>query len=265
MLNDLATGNDKPVNLNSSITISSVLFVAVIGPEVFIVQPGFVLGMVQYMGFSEKVAGDIASVEIWGIALTTVVMTFFAQRFNWRYVFFYSLIIMILGNIASLFVDTPLLFGITRFIVGFGAGGIISLSFTVVGLTEKPDRIGITVIPTGWIQEEDALKLALREADNPKSKDVSVAREAGISRYERIVNLDFSAAKEYWERTSAYWEVVREQWGKALAEKRSFSVKTESEGQFLFLALFKAAEGPSGVTKTSIKQEVKEILEQYID
>lgn len=140
MLNALATGNDKPVNLNSSITISSVLFMAVIGPEVFIVQPGFVLGMVQYMGFSEKVAGDIASVEIWGIALTTVVMTFFAQRFNWRYVFFYSLIIMILGNIASLFVDTPLLFGITRFIVGFGAGGIISLSFTVVGLTEKPDR-----------------------------------------------------------------------------------------------------------------------------
>lgn len=140
MLNTLIPGNDKAVDLNSSITISSAIFMSVIGADVFIVQPGFVLGMVQYMGFDEKVAADIASVEMWGIAITTVIMTFFAQRFNWRHVFFISLLITILGNIASLFVDAPLLFGITRFIVGFGAGGLVSLSFTVVGLTAKPDR-----------------------------------------------------------------------------------------------------------------------------
>ncbi len=140
MLHALFAGDDKPVDLNSSITLIAVIFMAVIGPEVFIVQPGFVLGMVEYMGFSEKVAGDIASVEIWGIALTTVIMTFFAHRFNWRRVFLGSLIIMIVGNIASLFASTPLLFGAWRFVAGFGAGGLVSLSFTVVGLTDKPDR-----------------------------------------------------------------------------------------------------------------------------
>jgi predicted MFS family arabinose efflux permease len=140
MLNTLIPGSDEAVDSNSSITISSAIFMSVIGADVFIVQPGFVLGMVQYMGFDEKVAADIASVEMWGIAITTVIMTFFAQRFNWRHVFFISLLITILGNIASLFVDAPLLFGITRFIVGFGAGGLVSLSFTVVGLTAKPDR-----------------------------------------------------------------------------------------------------------------------------
>ena len=140
MLHSLFIGDDKPVDLNSSMPLIAAIIMAVIGPEVFIVQPGFVLGMVEYMGFSEKMAGDISSAEMWGIALTTVLMTFFAHRFNWRYVFFASLLIMIIGNIVSIFADTPLLFGIWRFVVGFGAGGLVSLSFTVVGLTDKPDR-----------------------------------------------------------------------------------------------------------------------------
>lgn len=134
------TGNDKPVDLNTSMPVVAAIVMAVIGPEVFIVQPGFVLGMVEYMGFSEKMAGDISSAEMWGIALTTVLMTFSAQRFNWRYVIFASLLIMIVGNLASIFAQTPLLFGFWRFVVGFGAGGLVSLSFTILGLTDKPDR-----------------------------------------------------------------------------------------------------------------------------
>jgi predicted MFS family arabinose efflux permease len=140
MLHSIFIGDDKPVDLNTSMPLVAAIVMAVIGPEVFIVQPGFVLGMVEYMGFSEKLAGDISSAEMWGIALTTVLMTFFAYRFNWRHVIFASLLIMIVGNLASIFTDTPLLFGIWRFVVGFGAGGLVSLSFTIVGLTDKPDR-----------------------------------------------------------------------------------------------------------------------------
>jgi predicted MFS family arabinose efflux permease len=136
----LFTGGDKQADLNSSITLIAAIYMAVIGPEVFIVQPGFVLGMVEYMGFSEKVAGNIASAEIWGVALTTLLLTVAAQSFNWRHVCLVSLLIMIIGNVASIFADTPLIFGIWRFVVGIGAGGLISLSFTIVGLTGKPDR-----------------------------------------------------------------------------------------------------------------------------
>jgi predicted MFS family arabinose efflux permease len=140
MLHSIFIGDNKPVDLNNSMPLIAAIVMAVIGPEVFIVQPGFVLGMVEYMGFSEKMAGDISSAEMWGIALTTVLMTFSAHRFNWRHVFFASLLIMIIGNIASIFADTPLLFGLWRFFTGIGAGGLVSLSFTVVGLTDKPDR-----------------------------------------------------------------------------------------------------------------------------
>lgn len=140
MLHSLFKADGKPVDLNSTATLIAAIYMGVIGPEVFIVQPGFVQGMVEYLGFDEKTAGDIASAEMWGIALTTVVMTFFAQRFNWRRVVSCSLLVMILANIATLFADTAVLFGVCRFIVGLGAGGLVSLSFAVVGLTRNPDR-----------------------------------------------------------------------------------------------------------------------------
>jgi len=140
MLQSILKVDDKPINLNTRISLISVIFMAVIGPEVFIVQPGFVLGMVEYMGFDEKVAGDIASAEMWGIAITTLLMTFTAHRFNWRQVIFYSLLIMVIGNLVSIFATSPLYFGVWRFVVGIGAGGLISLAFTVIGLTDKPDR-----------------------------------------------------------------------------------------------------------------------------
>lgn len=133
-------GNDDPVDVNSRRTLFAAIYMAVIGPEVFIVQPGFVLGMVKYLGFSETTAGDIASAEMWGIAITTVIMTFFAARFRWRHVFAGSLLVMIAGNVTSLFADTPQWFGTWRFVAGIGAGGLVSLGFAVVGLTRNPDR-----------------------------------------------------------------------------------------------------------------------------
>jgi len=136
----LILGNREPVDVNNRRTLFAAMYMAVIGPEVFIVQPGFVQGMVKYLGFSEVTAGDIASAEMWGIAVTTVIMTFFAMRFRWRHVFAGSLLIMIAGNVASLFTADALWFGVWRFAAGFGAGGLVSLSFAVVGLTRTPDR-----------------------------------------------------------------------------------------------------------------------------
>src|SRR5436853_97922 len=54
------------------------ILVGVIGPEVFIVQPGFVQGLVEHLGFDDSSAGYAASIEVWGITATTLLMTFFA-------------------------------------------------------------------------------------------------------------------------------------------------------------------------------------------
>ncbi|HEY6921908.1 MAG TPA: MFS transporter [Steroidobacteraceae bacterium] len=116
------------------------ILVGVIGPEVFIVQPGFVQGLVQNLGFDDQGAGYAASIEVWGITATTLVMTFFSHRFNWRKVITASLLVVAAANAACIAVHSKEAFMALRFVAGAGAGSLISLSFTTVGLTENPDR-----------------------------------------------------------------------------------------------------------------------------
>src|SRR5690349_14079746 len=110
------------------------VLVGVIGPEVFIVQPGFVQGLVERLGFDERSAGYAASIEVWGITATTLLMTFCAHRFNWRKVITTSLILVALSNLLCLGVHDKTVFVLLRFLAGAGAGSLISLSFTTVGL-----------------------------------------------------------------------------------------------------------------------------------
>src|SRR3981081_1172742 len=86
------------------------ILVGVIGPEVFIVQPGFVQGLVENLGFDARSAGYAASIEVWGITATTLLMTFFAHRFNWRKVIAGSLILVAVSNLLCIGVHDKTLF-----------------------------------------------------------------------------------------------------------------------------------------------------------
>ncbi len=149
-------------DLDSRKTIWSTIYLATIGASVFIVQPGFIQGMVEHLGFSPQQAGFVASAEIWGIAVTTVVLAFTAHKLNWHWVLMGSLLLFIGGNLGSLIATEPNTFGTWRFLTGLGSGGLVSLCFTIIGLTGNPDRnfgyliawvlifgaIGLWVMPT---------------------------------------------------------------------------------------------------------------------
>jgi MFS family permease len=138
----LITGDlQRPVDVNSTTSIAAAILMGVIGPEVFIVQPGFVQGLVQYLGFDDKGAGYVASAEMFGIAATTIAMTFTAHRVNWRVVFALSLLLMFISNAVCALIDDLQAFVVLRFLAGVGAGGLVSLSFTAIGLTSNPDRL----------------------------------------------------------------------------------------------------------------------------
>src|SRR5947209_1212897 len=91
------------------------ILAGVIGPEVFIVQPGFVQGLVEKLGFDDQAAGYAASIEVWGITATTLVMTFFSHRFNWRKVLTASLLLVAVGNALCVGVHERHLFVALRF------------------------------------------------------------------------------------------------------------------------------------------------------
>ena len=128
------------LDVNSIASLFATIYLSVIGAAVFIVQPGFVQGLVEFYGFSEQEVGYIASAEIWGIAVTTLVMALGGHNYSWHKILRASLALFVLGNLASLFSAEMLPFGALRFLTGLGSGGMVSLTFTIIGLTRLPDR-----------------------------------------------------------------------------------------------------------------------------
>ena len=100
MLQRLVANRD-PVHPDAKVTLYTAFLIGVIAPEVFIVQPGFVQGMVEYLRFTDAEAGYVASAEMFGLAATTILMSFVAARVNWRYVILVSLLLMFVANALS--------------------------------------------------------------------------------------------------------------------------------------------------------------------
>ena len=67
----------------------------------------------------------------------------------------------------------------------------------------------ITVLPSGWVHEQENLKRVLSTVSDSSGGTFVVARELGLNRYRRIADFDFSAGDEYWEKTGPFWAAVR--------------------------------------------------------
>lgn len=99
-----------------------------------------------------------------------------------------------------------------------------------------------TITPTGWVQEEDNLKVALDEKGNPIASEPVLAKEIGLNRYERLRDFDVSAAERYHERTEPFWEAVRNAWAEIVRERRRFSLRAAPDQGQLFTPLFEYAD-----------------------
>lgn len=121
----------------------------------------------------------------------------------------------------------------------------------------------ITITPHGWTQEEDALKLVLDERNNPRSEQPFLAREAGLSRYDRIVGYDFSAGDDYWRTTGPFWSRVRAYWTTLYRNESAFYFVKSVEGVPLFMALFDMADG-SFDTVEQTDAAIQDTLSRYV-
>ena len=83
-----------------------------------------------------------------------------------------------------------------------------------------------TLTPTGWAHEQDNQKLVLDEAGQPVRV---VAHERGLNRYDRADNVDFSAARDYWQQTGPFWAQVRGIWDDIFATGPKLKLQFELE------------------------------------
>ncbi len=99
-----------------------------------------------------------------------------------------------------------------------------------------------TLTPTGWVQEEENLKLVLDAQGQPAADTPYLARELGVARYEHVVDFDFSAGDRYWQRSGPFWRDVRAAWDGVFAERDTFEYLENVDGQEMFVPLFDYAE-----------------------
>jgi hypothetical protein len=92
-----------------------------------------------------------------------------------------------------------------------------------------------TITPTGWIQEENNLKLVMKEGKY-------LAREYGVARYERIKDYDFGAGEKYYTHTEPFWAEVRAAWRELEEGRGRFSVRAPVDQAQLFLPFFRYAD-----------------------
>lgn len=95
-----------------------------------------------------------------------------------------------------------------------------------------------SITPTGWIHEEDNLKLVLDDANEPRDQLPYLVRETGLNRYERIRDFDFSAGEAYWQRTRGFWGDVREAWAEVKEESDRFKIRASVDGAPLYEVMF---------------------------
>jgi hypothetical protein len=92
-----------------------------------------------------------------------------------------------------------------------------------------------TITPTGWVQEENNLKLALNERRH-------LAREYGVARYERIRDYDFSEGEKYYARSEPFWAEVRAAWRELGEGRGRFSMRAPVDQAQLFMPFFDYAQ-----------------------
>jgi hypothetical protein len=99
----------------------------------------------------------------------------------------------------------------------------------------------VTITPTGWIHEEDNLKVALAAPGRPAESEPVVSEELGLNRYERLRGFDDSAGRQYGERTQAFWDEVRAAWDELASSRRTLVLRAPPDQAHLFVPLFEYA------------------------
>lgn len=118
----------------------SATLIAILGGVTWLVQPGYVQGLVEYGGYTDQQAGYLVAAEMLGFAISTLVVSLGAKRINWRIATASMLLISITGNLLSAAFVGAAPFIYLRLAAGLGTGGLISIGFASLGLCPHPEK-----------------------------------------------------------------------------------------------------------------------------
>jgi predicted MFS family arabinose efflux permease len=132
-----AEASQRPSSFKGS--VAAILPITITGTPIT-VQPGMVQGMVDYMGMNDVRAGFVASAEMAGLMLATILFAFASNHINWRRAYGSGLALVVAANAISAMIGGGPAFTVVRALAGAGAGIVAAIGFASIGETEDAPR-----------------------------------------------------------------------------------------------------------------------------
>ncbi len=125
---------DKIISIFSAIIPTMVVGIPIT------MQPGFVEGLVSFMGISEVKAGYIMAAELFGLTAGTVLFALIATLIDWKRVMGGAIALLIAANLLTIFMGNEGNLLPLRSLAGVGGGLITAVGFASLANTQKPGR-----------------------------------------------------------------------------------------------------------------------------
>lgn len=109
-------------------------------PVAITMQPGMVQGMVDFLGFTQRQAGFVASAEVFGIMAGTIGFAIAGERLSWRVALLAGLVLTIAANLACVVRDDYASMLALRAVAGLGAGLAAAIGWNVLAQGRDPSR-----------------------------------------------------------------------------------------------------------------------------
>ena len=133
--------NGEEVYVTSVKEMVALGFLGVAGNISPFILPIIVGALVDHVNFSIQHASYIASADMFGLGIGTLVWSRFILTGNWRVFALISAVLLCFGNMLCAVSDTFTVVAFSRFVAGIGAGLMLTIGVSGLASTRNPDRI----------------------------------------------------------------------------------------------------------------------------
>jgi predicted MFS family arabinose efflux permease len=104
------------------------------------IMPALVDGLKQGLGFNNRQAGLVGSLNVYGAACGAFLIAFLIRRLRWRPTAHWLLAGLINMDLLCMLISGPFTLMGARFVQGFIGGMLVGLGFSIIARTPSPDR-----------------------------------------------------------------------------------------------------------------------------
>ena len=118
--------------------IAGGMFIGLMAPYTVPIQIG---ATSDGLGLDPAQAGLLGTLELLGLALTSIVMASLVTRVSWRHMAMSGLLLAMTAQFLSALTGTYLMLGLFRLLAGVGSGCVLAAFNTVIAVSRDPERV----------------------------------------------------------------------------------------------------------------------------